>query len=171
MSEVTCQKLPNMYTMSRLKAKKSRFDAAWELHISDRTLARYELAESIPPPDIVDNMAKVYSHPGLTAIYCSDVCPIGQKYAHQIEERDLATAVLGFLRECRDLGSIKDKLVDIAEDGQITTEERVPFEEILNELMDVEQKIEIIKLWAARVLPLDEIIRHRKEKTASRAAI
>jgi len=40
------------------------------------------------------------------------------------------------------------------------------FQRVLDELMDLEQKIEALKLWAARIVPVAAMIRRRKEKAA-----
>lgn len=168
-----CQDTQNIYKMARLEAGKSRLDAAWELHIANSTLERYESGKIIPPPGVVDDMAELYGKKELTAVYCSEICPIGRKYAYHVELKDLAVSVLGLLKEQNDFHLIRDKLVEIAADGVITAGEVPAFRKILNELMDVEQKIETIKLWAssAGILPVDEMIQERKEKTASRAAM
>lgn len=78
MPEITCQDPRNIYKMARNGVGKSRLDAAYELHLSDRTLARYELDESVPSPDVVDAMAVLYAARDLTAVYCSDICPNGK---------------------------------------------------------------------------------------------
>lgn len=79
MTIITRRKALNIYTRSRLSSARSRADAAWKLHISDRTLARYELEESEPPPDIVSRMADLYEDPCLEGQYCSEICAIGRK--------------------------------------------------------------------------------------------
>lgn len=60
-------------------------------------------------------------------------------------------------------------LIEIAEDGVISEEELPEFEAILDELLDLEQRIEALKLWAARIIPLASIIR-KKRKAAVKAA-
>lgn len=166
-----CRDTQNIYKMGRLEAGKSRLDAAWELHIANSTLERYETDKIIPPPGVVDSMAELYGQKELTAVYCSEICPIGKKYAYHVERKDLALSVLGLLKEDKDFDLVRDRLIAIASDGVITENEIPEFRRILGELMDIEQRIETIKLWATAVLPVEEMVRERKEKTASRAAI
>lgn len=63
---------------AREKAGMSREAAAHELYLGTRTLFNYENHITIAPPEVVLNMQRVYNRPGLTAHYCSSVCPIGQ---------------------------------------------------------------------------------------------
>lgn len=168
-----CQPTQNIYKTARLGAEKSRLDASFELHIANSTLARYEMDEVVPSPDVVDAMAVLYAARDLTAVYCSEICPIGIKYAYQVEQKDLPVSVLGLLKDDTDFHKLKDRLIEIASDGDVTPDEVQEFRGIVNELMDIEQRIEDIKLWAARagVLPVDQMIQERKEKAASKAAI
>lgn len=69
----------NIYRKARNIAKKSRFEAAGELYMSDRTLARYELDETVPSPESVARMAQAYNAPWLTKKYCCNVCEIGRR--------------------------------------------------------------------------------------------
>lgn len=155
-----------MFKAARKAAGLSIEAAAFKLHIGSRTLINYENGHTLVPPEIVLKMAEVYGQPVLTAKYCADYCPIGQVYAYPLVDKDLATIVLGFLKEHNDVRLIRSRLIEIAADGLITEEEIPEFEAILNELLDLEQKIEELKLWAARLLPIATMIRRRKEKAA-----
>lgn len=153
-----------MFKDARKAVGMSIEEAAWRIHIGTRTLVNYENGHTLVPPEVALKMAEVYSQPTLTARYCAEHCPIGQKYAYPVERRDLPAAVLGLIKEFNDVKLLRDKLIELASDGVISEDEVPEFERILNELMDLEQKIESLKLLAASVVPIDQLIRRRKEK-------
>ena len=141
-------------------------EAAFRCHIGSRTLVNYEAGITNTPPEVALQMAEVYGDPALTARYCAEYCPIGQVHAQTVEERDLAGAVLGLIKECNDVRTIRNRLIEITEDGIITEDEIPDFEWAMDELLDLERRITTLKLWAARHLPAGE-----KRKAALVAAI
>lgn len=52
------------------------------------------------------------------------------------------------LKECNDVQAIRDRLIEIAEDGVINQSERAEFERIMVELLDLQRRIESLRLWA-----------------------
>lgn len=155
-----------MLKTARKAAGFSIEEASFRLHIGSRTLVNYENNHSALPADVALKMSEVYKKPGLSARYCSEYCPIGQNYAYPIEQKSLTGAVLGLIKEMNDVKAVKDKLIELASDEIISEEEIPEFERILSELMDLEQKIETLKLLAASLVPVDQLIHRRKEKAA-----
>jgi predicted N-formylglutamate amidohydrolase len=80
-----------------------------------------------------------------------------------VDSKGLCSAVLGLIKEHGHVERIRESLIDISADGIIDESETTQFEAILNELLDLEEQIERIKLHAARVLPLPQIMQKRKE--------
>ncbi len=95
-------------------------------------------------------MSEVYNAPDLPADYCSDVCPIGQMFAHRYMKHDLAVAVLGLLKEMSDVEQLKGNLVSLAADGQIEESEKPEFESIMREVCQLEKQIGELKLFAMK---------------------
>jgi transcriptional regulator with XRE-family HTH domain len=128
--------------------------AAFRLHIGYRTLVNYENGHSIAPPEVVLGMEEVYENPNLHATYCSEVCPIGQKYAHRLENRGIAEAVLRLLRDM-DVAQteVRTKLVEIACDGKIEGHEIDGLKSVLCRLLHLERSIGLVKVEAADVVP------------------
>ena len=157
-----------MYKAARIKAGLSTEAASFRLHIGRRTLINYE-GGSVIPPEVVLKMAEEYEQPGLCAKHCSQNCPIGQKFAQDVEEKELEVAVLRLLKNHTDVRLIRDRLTEIAEDGIIDNEEMPDFENIMEELLGLERSIMAMKLLAARVLPLDKMIQREKNKAARKA--
>jgi len=166
MPKTATKNAKNMYLMSRSAAGVNRLDASWMLHVNDRTLARYESGESVPPPDVVLAMETKYGDTALTARHCAEICAIGRKYAHNVEIKDMPVAVLGFLKESKGVYLLRDKLIELAADGRITEEEMPEYERIMAGILALEEKIETLKLTSHNVLPISEMIARRKEKAA-----
>lgn len=159
-----------MFKTARNKAGLSRQEAAFNLFIATRTLYDYESSNTIVPPETALKMQEIYYDPTLTARYCSDYCPIGQIYAHQVpEQQHLCSAVLGLLKEETDVEQIRGTLIEITSDGVITPDEMPTFEKVMDELLDLENKIEEFKMQAARILSMADLMQRRK-KTALAAA-
>lgn len=159
-----------MFLDARKRAGLSREEAAGRLDVGTRTLQNYELGPSIVPPETALRMQEVYQDPTLTARYCSNYCPIGQIFAHQVPENEnLCQAVLGFLKEGNDVARVRDNLIEITADGIIDSDEMLTFEAIMDELLDLEKQIEELKLQAASILSIPAMMQ-RKKKTALAAA-
>lgn len=138
-----------MYKTARKKTGMSIEHAADALHIGYRTLVNYEQGHTTIPPEIVLEMSRVYNQPAICAKHCSENCPIGQVYAHSVEEKCLTENVLTLLKELNDIKGAKDELIEIAADGKIDSDEKQAWDRIMKELDDVARVIERIK-WQAR---------------------
>lgn len=128
----------------------SREEAAHQLHVGSRTLASYELGETLAPPDVVMGMSRVYDDPTLPADYCATVCPIGQVLAHAINRSEFAVTVMRVLKEFADVERLRDSLITIASDGKINDFEIKEFAMILREMVELEQWIRELKFFALR---------------------
>ena len=139
-----------MLREAREGAGMSREAASFSIHIGSRTLASYERGETMAPPDVVLEMSKVYKRPEMPATYCSTLCPIGQKFAHRCERDDLATTVLGVIKELGDVEGCKMDLITVAADGRISGEEMGRYRSVMAELIELEKAIAEAKQVAAR---------------------
>ncbi len=159
-----------MFKEARNKSGISRDEAAFRLHIGSRTLTNYKHQVTVTPPEIALKMQEIYQSPTLTAHYCSEYCPIGQIFAHSgPEHQSLCQAVLGLLKEQNDVEQIRTKLIEIAADGVIDQSELKAFTQIMDELLDLEKKIEEVKMYAAMLISIPAMMQKRK-KTALVAA-
>lgn len=128
----------------------SREEAAHRLYVGSRTLASYELGETIAPPDVVMKMAEVYGEPTLPADYCAKVCPIGQVLAHSLNRSEFAVTVLRVLKEFADVDKLRGDLIKIASDGKINPHEEAEFTAIMREMVELERWIGELKFFALR---------------------
>ena len=139
-----------MFKTARSTAGLSRECAAHQLYIGTRTLADYESGRTIAPPDVALRMAEVYKEPALPADYCAKVCPIGQVLAHSVERSEFAVTVLRVLRELSDVEQLRDRLIEIAADGELRQHEVDDFESILKEVVALEKRIGELKFFSLR---------------------
>ena len=139
----------NIYQNARESLNLSRARACELLEgISESRLFRIENGETLPYPEEVNVMAKVYKAPGLCNYYCANDCLLGQAYVPQVEVKDLPIITLEMLNILNLLTKEKDRLIEIAVDGRIDPDEVSDFKRIRSELekmsMTIETKICLI---------------------------
>ena len=138
----------NMYFMSREKAGLTR-EAASELleFMSEDRIDRIETEKSLPHPDEVLAMAKAYGDLLLINKYCTEECPIGQRYAPKVTSEELTGIVLQIMDCVNGLSDSKDRLISIAADGIIDENERPEFEKICTHLDRISTAATTLKFW------------------------
>jgi transcriptional regulator with XRE-family HTH domain len=135
-----------MYKTARKEAGMTLEEAAYRLHCAPRTLCKYESGQLRVPPEMALSMGQVYNRPELPLNHCAEKCAIGRVYHPVFEVGNVATGTLQLMRELQDVNQRMDDLVSIAADGRISPEELPEFEEILQELMELGEAIERLKL-------------------------
>lgn len=155
----------NVWYEARKKASEyddrllSRESASEQLGMSVSALADAELGLSkCMPPDKAVMMADRYNAPHLLNWYCSNECPIGKgkNLATKVEPIDRVTVKLLKSLSVGKLDEIKEKLMEIAEDGQISDDQVDDLEEVQAYLDKVSERISELKL-------LTIIARNRKK--------
>ena len=129
-----------IYMICRESAGLTRERAAELLNCGVRSLARWELGEALPPNDIVYHMFTLYPNGQYLAVeHLRNSSELGAAVLPAVEQCDLQTAsirlvnrVLAFADRHRDR-----QLLQIAEDGVITPDERPLFDEIVKDLDDL----------------------------------
>lgn len=138
----------NIYQISRENAGLTREAAAELLHfISSDRIEKIESERSLPHPEEILAMSEVYKNPSLHNQYCSMICPIGQKYVHPIESKQLSQITLEMIAAINALTKEKDRLVEITVDGTISPEEIEDFKRIKEQLEKMALTIDSLKLW------------------------
>ena len=151
----------NIYFKCRKDAAKyndrlySREGAAELLGVSVSSLADYELGNTkVIPVDKVQLMADLYNSPELKTHYCKECCPLGCNNAKIVLE-DLDRISLKALSSFRKIGSAKDTLLNIVDDGIISEDEKPALNELLSIMDEVEIVIKTFKLWAEKNISTD----------------
>ena len=151
----------NIYFASRKEAGKyneklnSREGAAELLGLSASTLAHYELGVTkVVPPDAVVMMADLYRAPELKAYYCAHECPIGRgmPVATNVNSIELVTVKMIKAFRPEEAEEAKQKLVDIASDGEITADEIPTLEWVLGYLDTMAKTVSELRLTCQKVL-------------------
>jgi len=112
----------------------SREGAAERLGMSASSVADAELGlTKCMPVDKAVMMADLYNAPHLLNYYCLHECPIGCRQSISDEVLDIDRVTVKLLKNLKvnQLTEMKDKLLDIAEDGIISDDEKPNLREIL----------------------------------------
>jgi hypothetical protein len=78
------------------------------------------------PWDVIA-MADAYKKPELCNYYCSQKCPIGEKYTPEIKVKDLSQVVLELLASLNSMRNKQERLIQITADGAIGKDELEDF--------------------------------------------
>lgn len=146
----------NMYYLSRCEALEndssfgSRESASERVHIERTRLANIELGNITPYPEEVKAMAEVYNTPELCNYYCANECPIGKGNVSEVKVDDLDRLSLKVLGSLKDIDTIRTNLIDVSEDGVISEDEEIKFNEIIQALEKIADNATALKLWAKK---------------------
>lgn len=151
----------NMYFKARKKAAAynerlySREGAAELLGISVSTLADYELGNTkVVPVDKVVLMADLYNAPELITWYCMRECPVHGFLTLATEEKSIQGIALRLLRGFNEdeLKSMKEDLIEITEDGIISSNEIPKLKTILEKLEKMAEIISEMKITSEKYI-------------------
>jgi transcriptional regulator with XRE-family HTH domain len=158
MGTVPTKAAENIYCQRRKEAARfndklnSREGAAEMLGISASSLADYELGNTkIVPVDKVNLMADVYNAPDLRNHYCTCECPLGQNMP-KLELAEIDRLTIKIISGLRSLNAVRDTLLEITEDGQITEHEKPQLQDVLDTLDEFAKRAQELKLWAEKHL-------------------
>ncbi|MDO4555816.1 MAG: helix-turn-helix transcriptional regulator [Lachnospiraceae bacterium] len=155
----------NIYHISRENAGLTRERAADVLgFISADRFEKIENRNFITQPDEILAMADGYKNPSLFNYYCSQICPIGQEYVPKVTAKDLSVITLEMLSTLNTLVREKDRLIDIAADGEISEDEIPDFIKIQSELDRMSLTIDSLKLWVDNTIASGKIDRSLLKK-------
>lgn len=115
--------------------------------ISADRIEKIESERSLPHPDEILAMAKAYQAPELSNYYCSNVCPIGQKYIPEVKQKELSAVVLELLAGITALSKEKNRLIEIFVDGVVSEDEEADFARIHEELQALTTCSSALSFW------------------------
>lgn len=146
----------NPFCQARLKAAEynsqfySKEYAAEQLHLSAGQLQDYELGiTKCIPPDNILRMADLYNAPELRNLYCREMCPLGCDVP-KLEIDSLDRIVVTALSNFRKIEDVEETILEITEDGDITTEELPALEIVLENLERLSSVALNLKAWAEK---------------------
>lgn len=157
MANVAAKTSSNIFYKARCEAAthneqlSSREGAADIMSIDRGRLYRIESGIAVPYPEEIKLMADLYNAPELENYYCRTMCPLGCEIP-KAELADLDRITVRTLSVFRKMGETKELLLDITEDGVIEESEKADLEKVLENLEEVEQIAESMKLWIKKNL-------------------
>ena len=141
----------NLYFLAREQAGFTREQASERIgYISADRIEKIENERIRPQPDDVLAMAVGYQDPYLCNLFCSQECPIGQKYTPKVEVKDISQLTLELMVGLTKMNLLKDRLMEIVVDGRITDEEKKDFLAIREQLEQMSIVVEAMKLWISQ---------------------
>lgn len=165
-----------VYRICREQAGLTQEQAAEGLNCSVRQLARYESGETPVPDDLAYKMVRRYDSQYLAVEHLRLVSHVAAEVLPPVTVLDLPRAAIRIINQVRRFADLhrERELLDIAEDGVISPEERPLFDEIMEELHELVQAI--MELGISEDLPAERTTRRKarhvvgKKKTAPRLA-
>lgn len=153
MGRASTKKDKNIYHLTRDELGLTREKASELLEvIPPERIEKIENERVQPHPDEVLLMSKKYRKPSLCNYYCSNQCPIGQQYVPEVKLKDLSQIVLEMLASLNAVDKRKNRLIEIAVDGNIDNDEIEDFIRIQEELEKISVTVEALQLWAEKML-------------------
>ena len=138
----------NIYQLSREAAGLTREQASERaVYISDDRIEKIESGKILPHPEEVLTMSECYRRADLCNYYCSKECPIGKIYVPEVQLKDLQRITLEVLNSLNILDSEKGRLIEIAVDGEVQSDERNDFSKIAADLNNLATAATTLKIW------------------------
>jgi transcriptional regulator with XRE-family HTH domain len=164
----------NTYKVARKAVGLSIEEAAFRLYIAPRTLQNYE-DKNTPPADVVLKMAKEYHRPELTNLYCRETCPIGQAYSYEVLENidtSLPAVMIKLHTELEEAREVFNKalrlVVNKRERADFSDKEWSEFCEVIQDFLDVEHVVEVLKLALGRMIDVTQLVSQHNQKCRER---
>lgn len=157
MANITAKTSSNVFYKARCAAAthneqlSSREGAADIMSIDRGRLYRIESGITNPYPEEIHLMADLYNAPELENYYCTNICPLGGEIP-KADLADLDRISIRALSTFRKIGETKELLLDITEDGVISEDEKGDLNKVLENLEELEQIAQSLKLWVKKNL-------------------
>ena len=155
MGKKSVKEMKNIYQPARdsIDMTRAAVEDATDGQLTANRLEKIENGTLCAHPEDVILMAKAYNKPELCNYYCTRECKIGEKYVPKVETvHDLPQITMELLSKLNSLNRDRDRIIDIAADGKITSDEREDFENFKNHLDEMSLAIEALKLWVDKEL-------------------
>lgn len=129
----------NICRIARQTAGLTQERFAEQIDVSVESVRLYEAGKGMPSDDVVTRMIEVAGMPVLGYWHLLNKSRIAADILPELQECSLPQAVIQLICRMRDFGKKHrtDKLLEIAEDGQIDEQERPEFDAIVDELGEI----------------------------------
>ena len=141
----------NIYQLCREEQHLTREKASEQMDgISAARIEKIEAESQLPTPYDVVQMAAAYKRPDLCNYYCSHYCDIGNRYVPAVTVSELPNIILETIAGLNEINVHTQRLIQIAKDGEISTDEIKDFAQISNELDEISLAVDALNLWVER---------------------
>ena len=143
----------SIYQLTREELKLTR-EKASEMtgFMSPEHIEKIENGKINVQPDDVMALAECYKAPKLCNYYCSNECPIGEKYIPEVQVKDLAQIAIETLNSLNRINREKDRLLEIIEDGKVTDDEISDFVSIKKTFDKISLSVNTLQLWVDQAI-------------------
>lgn len=153
MGRISIKKNKNIYHVRREELGLSREKASEVLGtIPAERIEKIENERTLAHPDEILAMANGYKMPTLCNHYCSNECPIGQRYVPEITIKNLSQIVLEMLASLNSMKKKQERLIEITANGIIEEKEIEDFFNIQQELERISVTVETLQLWTEQMI-------------------
>ena len=114
---------------------------------SPERIEKFENGRTQIQPEDALLLAEYYKAPALVNYYCCNECPIGESHAVRAESKELTQIAVETLNAVNQMSRIKDRLLEIAEDGKVCNDELEDFMKIKTVLDKLSQSVSNLQLW------------------------
>ena len=150
----------NVWYQARIEAAKyneklsSREGAAEEVGMSEDAIKNTELGlEKCMPVDKAVLLADLYNAPELLNYYCLNECPIGKNHPLSDKVVNIERITVKLLRSLNTekLEDLKERMIQIAGDGEITKDEIEDLDGVISYLDDLSTTVSELRILARRL--------------------
>ena len=158
--------------MGRKSTKENK--SIWQTTREDLGLTREKAGELVPgfsperiekiengrtqiQPEDVILLAEHYRAPSLLNYYCCNECPIGETQVIRAESTELTQIAVETLNAVNQMDRIKNRLLEIAEDGQVRSDEYEDFMKIKSVLDKLSQSVSNLQLWMDEQIAAEKV--------------
>lgn len=131
----------NIYKNARRAAGYTQEAAAERLGISVESIRAYETGQRVPPSEVVELMVICYNAQHLAYQHLHETNALTARIVPELEQRSMLEVAVRIYNRLNRFAAKRslDRLMEIAEDGQIDAEERSDYEDIVADLRGIVQ--------------------------------
>ena len=129
----------NIYQTARKAAGYTQEAAAERLALSVESIRAYETGVRVPGNDTVERMVEVYNAQHLAYQHLKATNALMSRVVPQLEERNISQAAIRMKNRVNRFfkADVADRLLELADDGKISDDERDEYEELVGMVRDL----------------------------------
>lgn len=138
----------NAYQLARERQELTLEEAGDAMNgMTAERVTRIEAGNARVQPEDVLLMAECYKAPELCNYYCTHECAIGMRNMSEIEMKPFSQIAIETLNSLNRMNNLKDRLLEIVEDGQVRQDENEDFLNIKTTLDRIAASVASLQLW------------------------